>query len=82
MAGATLTRRSTLAGLLCGTTAVMAGVLPSAPALAFADTAATAGDGILTIEFDGALRSRLSRGGRPLTAFDSSEGVRLADGSV
>jgi alpha-galactosidase len=82
MAEATITRRATLTGLMYGTAAITVGMAAPARAWASTGTAATASDGILTIDFDGALLSRLSRQGQPLTAFEGGEGVRLADGTV
>lgn len=39
-------------------------------------------DGVLTIEFDSGLHSRISRGGTVLTAMEASEAIRLGDQRV
>lgn len=78
----TFTRRTTLAGLMGG--AAIVGTAAAAPrrAWAAARPAASASDGALTIDFDSALYTRLSRGGDALTALEPSESVRLANGTV
>ena len=64
----TFTRRTTLAGLMGG--AAIVGTAAAAPrrAWAAARPAASASDSVLTIDFDSALYTRLSRGGDALTA--------------
>ena len=76
------TRRTTLAALMCGTAAIGAAVTVPRRAWAAAAPAATVSDGVLTIDFDSALHSRLSRAGEALTPLEAGEGVRLADGKV
>ena len=82
MAGRELTRRATLAGLMGGAATIGVGAVAPARLWAAAPPAVSASDGVLTIDFDGALQSRLSWKGQPLTAPESGEGVRLADGTV
>jgi alpha-galactosidase len=65
-----------------GTAAMTVGMATPMRAWASTGAAVTMSDGTLTIDFDGALFSRLSRQGQPLTAFENGEGVRLADGTV
>ncbi|HEU4959300.1 MAG TPA: glycoside hydrolase family 36 protein [Sphingomonas sp.] len=77
-----ITRRDTLTTLLCGTAAAAGGTLLPARAWGAAAPAASVSDGVLTIDFDGALHSRVSRRAQALTALEGGEGVRLADGAV
>jgi alpha-galactosidase len=92
MAQLMTTRRVALAGLLGSGALIMAG--GRARAAAGADTGsnavsliglapmATIGDGVLTIEFDAALHSRLSRNGTAITAMEPGEAIRLDDHRV
>src|SRR5690242_6898625 len=82
MANPTITRRATLAGLMGGAAAVGAAIAAPRRAWAAPRPAAIASDGNLTIDFDSALHSRLSRGGQPLTELEAGEGLRLSDGTV
>ena len=82
MADTTVTRRATLASLLTGAATVGVAAATPARAWAAARPIASASDGVLTIEFDSALHSRLSRAGQVLTALEPGEGVRLADGTA
>ena len=77
-----LTRRATLAGLMCGAATITVGAVAPARAWGAARPAASVSDGTLTIDFDSALQSRLSWRGQPITALEPGEGVRLADGTV
>ena len=74
------TRRATLAGMMGG----VAGLTIALPRQAWAlgQPIASASDGVLTLEFDTGLHSRLSRRGQALTPLEPGEGVRLSDGRV
>jgi alpha-galactosidase len=78
---ATINRRSALAGLLG---AVAALPLASIPRRAWADDAVLPrlSDGMLTIDFDRSMRSRVSRGGLILTATEPADAIRLTDGRM
>ena len=57
--------------------------LPWVPAAnAAAGARATAGDGVLDLAFDGALRTRVSAHGRAITGFDASESLLLEGGEA
>lgn len=77
-----LTRRATLAGLMGGVASLSATIAMPRRAWAFVQPSASVSDGILQIDFDNALYSRLSRAGQAVTPLEASEGVRLADGRV
>ena len=82
MGGPKFTRRTTLAGLLAGAASLPAGIVAPGRAWADAPSLATAADGDLAIDFDSALRSRLSWRRQALTDMEAGEGVRLAGGKV
>lgn len=77
-----LTRRATLAAMMGGVASLSATLALPSRAFALTQPAASASDGVLTIDFDSGMHSRISRGGQVLTPVDASEGVRLADGRV
>lgn len=74
-----LTRRAAIGGLMTGAT-----IFACVPrrALALPQASASVSDGTLALDFDSALRCRLSRHGQAITPFEASEGVRLVDGRV
>jgi len=76
-----LTRRELVARLMAGGAAI---ALPAAPARVFAATATATrlSDGTLTIEVDSAMRTRLMRGGKPVTTWAQAEALRLAGGQT
>jgi alpha-galactosidase len=76
-----LTRRMAMAGLMSGVATFAATMAPK-PAWALGQPNASASDGIIGLDFDSGLHSRLSRNGQPITPLEASEGVRLADGRV
>ncbi|MBV9529386.1 MAG: alpha-galactosidase, partial [Sphingomonas sp.] len=78
----TLTRRATLTALMSGVASLSAAVAVPRRAWAFAQPVTSAGDGVLQIDFDNALYSRVSRNGQAVTPLEASEGVRLAGGKV
>src|SRR3569623_3183426 len=82
MGSANLTRRSTLAGMMGGVAGLSAMLTLPSRAFALTQSAASASDGVLTIDFDSGMHSRIARRGEYLTPIDASEGVRLADGKV
>lgn len=74
------TRRQAIARLLAGGAALSV----AAPVRIWAASAkgVRIGDGTLDIEFDGAMRARLWRGGTALTDFDAAHALVLADGGA
>src|SRR3954447_3155141 len=76
-----LTRRMAMAGLMSGVATFAATMAPK-PAWALGQPNASASDGIIGLDFDSGLHSRLSRNGQPIKPLEASEGVRLADGRV
>ena len=82
MADPNFTRRTTLAGLLASAASLPVGIVAPGHAWADAPSLATAADGDLAIDFDSALRSRLSWRRQPLTDMESGDGVRLAGGKL
>ena len=77
-------RRRTVLKLVCGS-AAYAAALPLVQAAIPASTAASravANDSLLSVEFDHALRTRISAKGQAITGFDASEALLLADGSA
>lgn len=78
MIGRNVTRR----GLLAGTAALGAAAALPGRLWAAGRPAVSASDGVLTVDFDGALFSQLSREGQRLTQLEAGEGVRLSDGTV
>lgn len=77
-----LTRRAAIAGLMSGVATLSATTLWPRRAWAFEQPAISASDGVLGLDFDAAMNSRLSRQGQPITPLEAGEGVRLADGRV
>ena len=73
-----LTRRATLAGMMGGVASLTASLALPSRAFGLTQSAASASDGLLTIDFDSGMHSRISRRGEYLTPIDASEGVRLA----
>ena len=77
-------RRSLLQWLAGAALAPAVGSASGAPARGEGGAVARVGDGALALEFDGRLRSRvvsrLSSASMPVTGFDASERLRLADG--
>ena len=72
-------RRAAIARLLAGTATIG---LPLAPVRAVAHIkGVTVSDGTLTIDFDTAMRSRISMRKRPLTGFDAADALRPAKGA-
>ena len=59
-----LTRRATLAGLMGGAAAITAATSMPQRAWAAVQPAASAGDGVLAVDFDSALHSRCRGGGK------------------
>ena len=79
--GAALSRRQTLGALLSGTSFMLAATAMPRRGFAAAPSTATLSDGVLTIEYDGSMFSRVSRNGKPLTAMEPADALRLADGT-
>lgn len=77
-----LTRRTAIAGLMSGVATFGAATLLPRRAWAFEQPEISASDGVLRLEFDSGLYSRLSRGGEVITPLEAGEGVRLANGRV
>jgi alpha-galactosidase len=79
--------RRTVLKLVAGSVAggVTWSVLPkalAAPLLGAADDSATVGDAALEIAFDRRMHTRLTASGKPLTPWQPSESLLLADGAV
>jgi alpha-galactosidase len=73
-----LTRRSLLARL-SGTAALVVAA-PAAARITLKEAPVLAlDDGVLTLEFDAGMHSRVSKGGKALTAMESGEALRLED---
>lgn len=77
-----LTRRAAIAGLMSGVATMSAAALWPRRAWAFEQPTVSASDGVLGLDFDTSMNSRLSRQGQPITPLEAGEGVRLADGRV
>src|SRR4051794_3547457 len=76
-----LTRRTAIAGLMSGV-ATFATAFAPRRAWALESPRISASDGVIGVEFDSGLNSRVSKQGQPVTPLEASEGVRLADGRV
>jgi alpha-galactosidase len=79
MLGANINRRSALARLL-GTAAILPAVGLPARVKAEAAPVPPLSDGTLTLDFDHAMRSRVSHRGVTLTAMEPADALHLADG--
>jgi alpha-galactosidase len=77
-----LTRRATLAGMMRGIATLSASFGLSSRTWAITTAGVSASDGILGLDFDSGLYSRISRRGQAITPMEASEGVRLANGPV
>ena len=77
-----MTRRGAMKRLMGGATALTAASAVPARLLADAGRGARLSDGTLTIEFDSAMRSRLSRGALLLTAMEPADAIRLDDNHI
>jgi alpha-galactosidase len=77
-----VTRRAVIAGLMSGVASFAATVGAPRRAWALEQPRISASDGVLGLEFDSALNSRLSKNGQLITPLEASEGVRLSDGRV
>ncbi|WP_337245413.1 glycoside hydrolase family 36 protein [Luteimonas sp. gir] len=77
-------RRRTVLKLVSGTAAYAAALplVQAASPTTAAQVRALAHDSLLSLEFDAALRSRVLARGEPITGFDASEALLLADGSA
>src|SRR6476469_8899947 len=77
-----LTRRTAIAGLMSGFATFAAAAFAPRRAWALEPPGISASDGVIGLEFDSGLNSRVSKQGQPITPLEASEGVRLADGRV
>ena len=77
-----LTRRTAIAGLMSGVATFAAAAFAPRRAWALEPPGISASDGVIGLEFDSGLNSRVSKQGQPITPLEASEGVRLADGRV
>ena len=77
-----MTRRGAMKRLMGGAAALTAASAVPARLLADAGRGARLSDGTLTIEFDSAMRSRLSRGALLLTAMEPADAIRLDDNHI
>jgi alpha-galactosidase len=77
-----LSRRRLLAKFSGTAAALLVGPQALARVVAKGGSAVRLSDGVLTIEFDSGLHSRVSRGGTVLTAMEPGEAIRLADEQV
>lgn len=77
-----VTRRALVRRLMAGGAMLTVPGLPMRGWAADAAPAASLSDGVLTIEVDAAMRSRLSFRGRAVTAMEAGEAVRLAGGAT
>lgn len=77
-----LSRRALLTRLMSGAALVGSGAILPVRLRAATAAGIRLPNGPLTLEFDPAMRSRLSIDGLPLTAFEPGEALRLADGRM
>jgi alpha-galactosidase len=77
-----LTRRTAIAGLMSGVATFAAALAAPRRAWAFEQPQVSASDGVIGLDFDTGLQSRLSRKGQLITPLEAGEGVRLAEGRV
>ncbi|MFV0625303.1 glycoside hydrolase family 36 protein [Sphingomonas sp. ac-8] len=83
MTSAHISRRALFGRLMAGgAVAALSGLAPGLcrDAWAAPPKGVRLSDGTLTLDFDAAMRSRLSHGGRAITPFASANGLVLADG--
>ncbi len=77
-----MNRRGAIARLMGGAAIVTAAATMPNRLLADTGNGARLSDGILTIDYDSAMHSRLSKGAVVLTAMDAADAIRLDDGRV
>ena len=75
-----LSRRAAISRLMSGAVAVSAAWGVPTPVLAATGKSERLSDGVLTLEFDSALRSRIEHGGARLTEWRSGQALHLSDG--
>lgn len=75
-------RRSAMGTLLCGASVAVAASSFPARGLAATPPVASLSDGVLTLDFDGSMYSRVSRGKQALTPLSPSDALFMAGGEV
>ncbi|MCC2977918.1 alpha-galactosidase [Sphingomonas sp. PL-96] len=77
-----ISRRQALRGLMSGAAMIGGATILPAPLYAAPPASTRLTDGVLTIEIDQGMRSRLWRGKQALTALEPGEALRLVDGGA